>query len=512
VLVMLGSTRVRVGGAIVAVGVVLSALLGQVPSYASTYAQLPAVTATSPAPAAAPGGATVTTIAGSPVAFGDAAALGAAPAQTTAPVVGVVATPSGKGYWIVATDGSVFTFGDAGFYGSLGGQHLNKPIVGMATTHDGRGYWLVASDGGIFTFGDARFYGSMGGQPLNQPVVGMAATPDGNGYWEVASDGGLFSFGDAGFYGSMGGQPLAKPIVGMAATPTGHGYLEVASDGGVFTFGDAHYYGSAAGTTIAPIVGISLTSDGNGYWLVAENGGLFDYGDARFFGSLGGQTLADPIVAMAATPDDGGYWLLPSQAPQETSPVSFGDSGPAVLALQQQLTNLGYWMGTPDGNFGDSTLQAVYALQKAAGIPADGVAGASTYAALAEGVVPHPQSTSGYVIEVDLQDDLVMFVNNGHLQYTLNTSTGGGYTYDGDVVAATPVGHFEIYRAVNGLVVDSLGALWRPRFFTGGFAIHGDSSVPPVPVSHGCVRVSNEAINWIWANNLAPIGTSFWVY
>ncbi len=90
------------------------------------------------------------------------------------------------------------------------------------------GYWEVASDGGIFAFGDAAFYGSMGGKPLNQPVVGIAATPDGKGYWEVASDGGIFAFGDAAFYGSMGGQPLNQPVVGLAATPDGKGYWEVA--------------------------------------------------------------------------------------------------------------------------------------------------------------------------------------------------------------------------------------------------------------------------------------------
>ena len=79
----------------------------------------------------------------------------------------------------------------------------------------------MASDGGIFAFGDAQFYGSMGGKPLNKPIVGIAATPDGGGYWEVASDGGIFAFGDAQFYGSMGGRPLNKPIVGIAATPDG---------------------------------------------------------------------------------------------------------------------------------------------------------------------------------------------------------------------------------------------------------------------------------------------------
>ena len=78
----------------------------------------------------------------------------------------------------------------------------------MAATSDGGGYWLVASDGGVFNYGDASFQGSMGGSPLVSPVVGIAATTDGNGYWLVARDGGVFNCGDAGFFGSMGGQPL----------------------------------------------------------------------------------------------------------------------------------------------------------------------------------------------------------------------------------------------------------------------------------------------------------------
>jgi hypothetical protein len=74
----------------------------------------------------------------------------------------------------------------------------------MSATPSGHGYWLVASDGGLFAFGDAPFDGSMGGKKLNGPVVGMAATPSGDGYWFVGGDGGLFSFGLAGFYGSRG--------------------------------------------------------------------------------------------------------------------------------------------------------------------------------------------------------------------------------------------------------------------------------------------------------------------
>ena len=205
----------------------------------------------------------------------------------------------------------------------------------------------------------------------------------------------------------------------------------------------------------------------------------------------------------------------PTTAPPAASLLHRGDTGAAVRSLQQRLTTLGYWLGAPNGVFGDSTQQAVYALQKVAGLPPDGVVGPLTAAALAHGAVPTPRSTSGTLIEVDLHDDVVLFVRQGRLTYTLNTSTGGGYTYTDNgvtAVAETPTGQFRIYRQIDGMVTDSLGQLWRPKYFTGGFALHGDSAVPPEPVSHGCVRVSNEAIDWIWSDDLAPLTTEVWVY
>ena len=221
--------------------------------------------------------------------------------------------PPNSSYWMVASDGGIFTFGNAGFFGSAGGLPLVKPVVGMAPTRSKEGYWLVASDGGIFSYGDAQFYGSMGGRPLNKPIVGMAATPDGGGYWLVASDGGIFSFGDAAFHGSMGGKPLNKPMVGMAATRDGGGYWLVASDGGIFSFGDAAFHGSMGGKHLnKPIVGMAATSDALGYWMVASDGGIFDFGDAGFFGSAGGTPLNRPAVGMTATPDDSGYWIAAS--------------------------------------------------------------------------------------------------------------------------------------------------------------------------------------------------------
>ena len=130
----------------------------------------------------------------------------------------MAATPDGGGYWLVASDGGIFGYGDAQFYGSTGSIHLNKPIVGMAATPDGGGYWLVASDGGIFAYGDAQFYGSTGSIHLAQPIVGMAAMPDGGGYWFTAADGGLFNYGTAPFYGAAAGRASAPS---SAWRPTG---------------------------------------------------------------------------------------------------------------------------------------------------------------------------------------------------------------------------------------------------------------------------------------------------
>ncbi len=234
-----------------------------------------------------------------------AAATGSPPAAATSPPV--------TAYWRVASDGGIFSFGGAPFYGSTGGMTLNKPIVGMAATQDGGGYWLVASDGGIFGYGDAQFYGSTGSIKLNKPIVGMAPTPDGRGYWLVASDGGIFSYGDAQFFGSTGSIKLNKPVVGMAATPSGQGYWLVASDGGIFSYGDAQFHGSTGGITLnKPVIGMITGPSGAGYFLVASDGGIFSFGSAPFYGSLGGLPLKNPIVAATAIGDGSGYWFSDS--------------------------------------------------------------------------------------------------------------------------------------------------------------------------------------------------------
>ncbi|HET9443058.1 MAG TPA: S8 family serine peptidase, partial [Acidimicrobiales bacterium] len=233
------------------------------------------------------------------------AALAAVQNGTAAP------PPDALGYWMVASDGGIFAFGQSPFLGSTGGLRLNSPIVAMARTPTGRGYWLVAADGGVFNFGDAQFFGSAGGLRLKAPVVGMAATGTGRGYWLVAGDGGIFSFGDAPFLGSTGALRLNRPIVGMATDRTSAGYWLVASDGGIFTFGDAPFRGSTGNLALnAPIVALAPTPTGDGYWLVATDGGIFAFGDAGFFGSTGALRLNSPVVGMTPTCYGTGYWLV----------------------------------------------------------------------------------------------------------------------------------------------------------------------------------------------------------
>jgi hypothetical protein len=222
----------------------------------------------------------------------------------SAPNVGLSQTRDQGGYVLAGADGSVTAFGNAIAYGSVGAGQLTAPIVGVSMTPlsqtgtSGLGYWLVGSDGNVYPFGtDALSFGSTVGTPLNQPIVGMAPTPDGEGYWLVARDGGVFSFGDANFFGSQGGKPLNAPVVGIIPTADGQGYWLVASDGGVFSFGDANFYGSMGGKHLnQPVVGIIPTAGGAGYSLVARDGGIFSFGDASFFGSMGGQPLNAPIV------------------------------------------------------------------------------------------------------------------------------------------------------------------------------------------------------------------------
>jgi peptidoglycan-N-acetylglucosamine deacetylase len=151
--------------------------------------------------------------------------------QTVAALPQIITRLRAMGYGFVSVCGpapvagpqvtATYAFGNAPVPGPA--VTSNVPLVGAAVP-DGGGYWEVASDGGIFSFGDAAFHGSMGGSPLNAPIVGMAPSAGGNGYWEVASDGGIFGFG-APFFGSRAGLDSRDRFFSIVPSFDSAGYL-----------------------------------------------------------------------------------------------------------------------------------------------------------------------------------------------------------------------------------------------------------------------------------------------
>jgi N-acetylmuramoyl-L-alanine amidase len=217
-------------------------------------------------------------------------------------------------------------------------------------------------------------------------------------------------------------------------------------------------------------------------------------------------TTAPPTTAPPTTPP-------PPPAPEVLEP---GDEGPAVELLQTRLRDLGYWVGPVDATYGSLTEQAVYAFQKAQGLAVDGVTGPSTRTALEAPAPVGTRTTSGTAWEVDKTRQLLILAVDGRAVEVHNTSTGteDTYTYEGrELLADTPEGDFTIDWQVDGVRDGALGRLYRPKYFhPDGIAIHGYGSVPPVPASHGCVRITKAAMDHVWADGRAPLGARVLVY
>jgi peptidoglycan hydrolase-like protein with peptidoglycan-binding domain len=187
------------------------------------------------------------------------------------------------------------------------------------------------------------------------------------------------------------------------------------------------------------------------------------------------------------------------------SGLRVGAQGPAVLAVEQRLTSLGYWVGAPDGVFDTATAHAVVAFEKLHGLSRDGVVGAQVQAALADAAPPVPRSAAGHQVEIDLTHQVLLVVDSGTVTAVLDVSTGR-------VAGTTPTGRFTVTRQIDGYHRSDLGVLYRPKYFYEGVAVHGYPSVPPEPASHGCVRTINAAMDWLWASGAMPVGTPVWVY
>ena len=188
-----------------------------------------------------------------------------------------------------------------------------------------------------------------------------------------------------------------------------------------------------------------------------------------------------------------------------------GRTGEDVKALQRSLASKGYWCGTADGDFGELTQQAVWAVQKQDRLVWDGIVGPLTRKAIANGSLPTPVGGSGSRVEVHLRKQLLLVVRSGRTSIVLNTSTGNGeyYWLNGRRYrAVTPTGSWKVYSAYSrGWQNGALGRMWKPMYYNSGWAVHGSASIPPWPASHGCSQLSVRAMNMLWSTGTMYVGS-----
>jgi len=196
----------------------------------------------------------------------------------------------------------------------------------------------------------------------------------------------------------------------------------------------------------------------------------------------------------------------PSQTPKVSQqPVlTLGSRDSAVTALQQRLAALRYFdVGTANGTLDQDTYHAVIAFQKVQGLTRDGIVGPATWARLAKPYVPAPRYPApSSSLEVNLAKQVIYYVRGGTIQRIIDASTGSGAPYYSQrrwARAITPAGRFHIYsRYSNGWQPGPLGSMYRPNYFYAGYAVHGMTSVPAYPASHGCVRMTVPTMDRMW--------------
>jgi hypothetical protein len=194
-----------------------------------------------------------------------------------------------------------------------------------------------------------------------------------------------------------------------------------------------------------------------------------------------------------------------TSAPAFTAPsktLKYGAKGAAVKTLQTRLKQLGYVPGKVDGVYGSGTRAAVWAFQKVQGIKPTSTVASKTWNALEKPKTPKVLVPKGKPtrVEINLTKQIMVLYRGGKRKLISHISSGSGIPYTEWVVwngrrqkfsgnARTPTGNYKTTWRVKGWHTSYLGSLYNPIFFNGGIALHGATSVPLYPASHGCVRL-----------------------
>jgi hypothetical protein len=222
--------------------------------------------------------------------------------------------------------------------------------------------------------------------------------------------------------------------------------------------------------------------------------------------SLGTRKIGTVRVHLTTIPKPG-YEALTRELRTTLRPptLALGTTSPAVTELARRLAALHYVVPSLSSTFGDDFVESVYAFQKVQGLDRTGAVDAAFWTRLENPRIPQPRYTEPAAhVEIDKTHQVLYLVRGGKIALISPVSTAGIAGY------YTPEGRFAIYRKVVGYDPSPLGVLLNPMYFTGGYAIHGNPSVPPYPASHGCVRVPNFVIYRLFSSE--PYGETVYVY
>lgn len=184
-----------------------------------------------------------------------------------------------------------------------------------------------------------------------------------------------------------------------------------------------------------------------------------------------------------------------------------------VKEAERRLNDLGYWTGPVDGLFDAASEAALIAFQKWEGRTVNGRLTRNELAAIRSSASPQPRDIGYEHVEVDLDRQVLLFINQQGDVRVLPVSTGSGKPFisDGQTsVAYTPRGRFVVYDKTFGWEDGALGSVYYANYISGGVAIHGYQSVPTRPASHGCIRIPMFAAREV--SRLLPLGTIVLVY
>jgi Putative peptidoglycan binding domain/L,D-transpeptidase catalytic domain len=240
-----------------------------------------------------------------------------------------------------------------------------------------------------------------------------------------------------------------------------------------------------------------------------------------------GRVGAAPASGASATADRTGA----AKSPAKTTPGSastetyaapppvlrFGAHGPAIRNIQQRLNQLGYFAGPADGRYGNDLREAVWAFKEVQGLPMNARSNSDITVAFRQALLRPRQPYSKYQgggagrIEINLGIQVLVLYRDNAPHLILHISSGGGYYFCASASncghAVTPDGSYTALSYLPGTITVPLGFMRNPVFFIGTiYAIHGGEPVPWYPDSHGCVRISDDAVNWF--HNDVQIGST----